>query len=444
MLIENAMSNRQLKDYKYIKNYIAEHIGDVYTLIESGQKVYVGDDFPGEYVHSKYTRAIHNSNKIKAKNRAVSNLDELVEIAANRRAEKTKHEDSKDAAYGMYRYDTTFAFPLDGEVATYKAYDANILIRNASEGNKYLYDIVDLKENTKLVLSLNAEARRRHKAATQAGAFNNRITSADGKRNRKYSLTESDGREFSELKEPLYRFTNSENPMSEYRHAMFSDSEDRVEFYGRNRYLVDASKLTPFESVKPLIESAYDQDAEEDFRMMQNCGVDEFAYQDKESFVNSFNPEDIVESAEGYDNTAMNYWLYECVLEPNGIDGIRTQNGGVVYNEELVQSAGKRWYSLTDSGGREFSEPLTNKEKTDAMYKPHAGSVEDITNAPGVGVRFSTGENGTFFGTGIKPDTTSMNPTGAAVGKQRMLRQEDSLLMHTRRRLLLQESSVRR
>lgn len=44
----------------------------------------------------------------------------------------------------------------------------------------------------------------------------------------------------------------------------------------------------------------------------------------------------------------MNAWLYEYVLEPNGIAGIRTQNGGVVYDESLIQNAGKRRYSLPD------------------------------------------------------------------------------------------------
>ena len=170
VMVENAMTNAQLKDHQAIADYIAEHIGEVYTIIESGQRVYIGKDLPNEYTHSKYTQRIANSAKQRAKNRAVSNLGEMVEIATNRRWEKTRHPNNKDAAYGMYRYDTTFAFPVKGESGVYRAYDAELLIRNASDGRKYLYDIVSIKENTGLALDLNQKARGRQNAATQSGA----------------------------------------------------------------------------------------------------------------------------------------------------------------------------------------------------------------------------------------------------------------------------------
>lgn len=170
VMVENAMTNAQLKDHQAIADYIAEHIGEVYTIIESGQRVYIGKDLPNEYTHSKYTQRIANSAKQRAKNRAVSNLGEMVEIATNRRWEKTRHPNNKDAAYGMYRYDTTFAFPVKGENGVYRAYDAELLIRNASDGRKYLYDIVSIKENTGLALDLNQKARGQQNAATQSGA----------------------------------------------------------------------------------------------------------------------------------------------------------------------------------------------------------------------------------------------------------------------------------
>lgn len=170
VMVENAMTNAQLKDHQAIADYIAEHIGEVYTIIESGQRVYIGKDLPNEYTHSKYTQRIANSAKQRAKNRAVSNLGEMVEIATNRRWEKTRHPNNKDAAYGMYRYDTTFAFPVKEKNGVYRAYDAELLIRNASDGRKYLYDIVSIKENTGLALDLNQKARGRQNAATQSGA----------------------------------------------------------------------------------------------------------------------------------------------------------------------------------------------------------------------------------------------------------------------------------
>ena len=170
VMVENTMTNAQLNDPQAIADYIAQHIGEVYTIIESGQRVYIGDDLPAEYTRSRYTQSIIKSQKSKAKNKAVSNLGEMIEIATNRRWEQTKHAHNKDAAYGMYRYDTTFAFPVQGTQQAYKAYDAELVIRNASDGKKYLYDIVAIKENTSLALDLNKKADRRQNAATQSGA----------------------------------------------------------------------------------------------------------------------------------------------------------------------------------------------------------------------------------------------------------------------------------
>ena len=151
---ENILKeNTGLPVHQFIANYIAEHIGEVYTIIESGQKVYIGENLPEEYTQSKYTQAVlkKNPNIIKVKNRASKNLGEMIEIADNRRWEKTRHEESKDAKYGMYRYDTRFGFPvLDtrGNAVRANIFSAELVIRNASDGHKYLYDIVNIKKDT--------------------------------------------------------------------------------------------------------------------------------------------------------------------------------------------------------------------------------------------------------------------------------------------------------
>lgn len=207
VMVENAMTNAELKNHQAVANYIAQHIGEVYTIIESGQRVYIGDDLPAEYTRSRYTQSIIKSQKSKAKNKAVSNLGEMIEIATNRRWEQTKHAHNKDAAYGMYRYDTTFAFPVQGTQQAYKAYDAELVIRNASDGKKYLYDIVAIKENTGLALDLNKKADRRQNAATQSGASGTSIL-ADGENVKpQFSLkaTDSTGRKLSEQQQEYFK-----------------------------------------------------------------------------------------------------------------------------------------------------------------------------------------------------------------------------------------------
>ena len=173
--IENSdLSASQLKDPRAIAQYIAEHIGEVYRIIESGQRVFIGKELPSEYTHSKYTSYLQKNKQslLKAKNKAASGLGEMIEIATNRRWEKTKHTASKDAKFGMYRYDTRFAFPVlnqKGNTVNVRAYDAELLIRNASDGRKYLYDIVNIKENTANALDLRHKEARKgsYQAATQ-------------------------------------------------------------------------------------------------------------------------------------------------------------------------------------------------------------------------------------------------------------------------------------
>ncbi len=180
---ESTFTNKQLNDHKAIAAYIADHIGEVYTIIESGQKVYIGEDLPGEYTQSGYTSYLLKNKPavLKAKNKATPYLGELVETATNRRWEKTKHTGNKDATYGMYRYDSIFAFPVrnaNGNITDVRAYDVELLIRNASDGKKYLYDIVGIKKNTAVQVDLlSREARlAAHKAAAGSGVSGNSIS----------------------------------------------------------------------------------------------------------------------------------------------------------------------------------------------------------------------------------------------------------------------------
>lgn len=186
--IENgSLTNKELNSHKAVAEFIAQHIGEVYTIIESGQKVYIGPDLPGEYTQSRYTSYLRNHARaaMRAKNKAIDGLGELIETATNRRLEKTRHTHSKDAKYGMYRHDSTFAFPVkeqDGTVKRVQAYDVELLIRNASDGKKYLYDIVNIKENTSAQIDLSAREARSaaYKAATGGDVSESSIPETDG------------------------------------------------------------------------------------------------------------------------------------------------------------------------------------------------------------------------------------------------------------------------
>lgn len=190
--IENSpLTNKELKDYKKIAAYIAEHIGEAYTIIESGNKVYIGESLPGEYTQSKYTTALLKDRPtvLRAKNKAIGNFGEIIEIATNRRWERTKHTDNKDAKYGVYRYNSAFAFPVkqNDKITGVRAYDVELVILNASDGKKYLYDIVNIKENTADELDLMKRDQRRQDASTRRGASKDSIRNS-GENVKKYSL----------------------------------------------------------------------------------------------------------------------------------------------------------------------------------------------------------------------------------------------------------------
>ena len=198
--------------HQFIADYIAEHIGEVYTIIESGQKVYIGEDLPGEYTQSKYTQSIlrKKSNVLKAKNRAAANFGEMIEIATNRRWEKTKHTHSKDAKYGMYRYDTRFGFPVKNhreEVVGANVYRAELLIRNASDGKKYLYDVVSIKKDTASSdwLTQRVTSAAGKPAGQKGDVFDNNVTQNSDEVKEKFSLRDSDGNELSKEQQEYFK-----------------------------------------------------------------------------------------------------------------------------------------------------------------------------------------------------------------------------------------------
>lgn len=180
--IENSgLSSKDLRNYKKVAEYIGQHIGEVYTIIESGQRVYIGEDLPREYTQSEYTKRLlkQNPSTLNAKKRAVDALGDMIEIASGRRWERTKHTHSKDAKYGMYRYNSRFAFAAKDAAGgvNVHAYDVELLIRNASDGKKYLYDIVNIKKNTAYATELQQRESRSGgiKAASRNGVSENSI-----------------------------------------------------------------------------------------------------------------------------------------------------------------------------------------------------------------------------------------------------------------------------
>lgn len=130
-----------------------------------------------------------------------------------------------------------------------------------------------------------------------------------------------------------YRFTNQQNVMSDWGHAMFADDRSMVEHYGEKEYTVDHQDLVAFEAIREEMKAQLQDDIESGAAYDFFSDV-ELAY-GVDAIVDSYNPDDIVDGAEAYDNSSFLGWLCERFLTED-IRGIKTRNGAVVFDEEII------------------------------------------------------------------------------------------------------------
>ena len=143
--------SRRNIDWDEIEKILRQYIGEFYEIYQTAEKVYIGTDFPDEYTHSKYTKAIRGANE-KAKANAITAIGELISIADNK-IEYPDYEGrhGNKAKNGWYRYDTRFGIPIydeSGEIERYNIFRARLLIRCNEKKQLFLYDIIQIKKET--------------------------------------------------------------------------------------------------------------------------------------------------------------------------------------------------------------------------------------------------------------------------------------------------------
>ena len=147
---------KRLIDWDDVKKYLKKYVGNVYTIAENGDSIYIGADLPDEYTGSKYTEGLKGTNA-KAKANASQGIPELLSIATGKHYRTnmaSKHK--RDAKFGWYRYDSRFALPVydeNGKVERYNVFHASMIIRHGADSRLYLYDIIDIKKETSNPLS---------------------------------------------------------------------------------------------------------------------------------------------------------------------------------------------------------------------------------------------------------------------------------------------------
>ena len=325
---------------KRARAYMREHFRGVVLPVGKTKGAYMRREAEGEYTNPA---KVIDDGIYRDKLIAVTELQNLLKGSKFLRWNKDKGT-HKDAVRGWNYYQTIFV--VMGKDSNARVYSGEVQIKRIARGDVF-YDITKIKDITDGNIGRGVAAH-----AESTGDSDNNISQDEGKGNTqsdspdiRFSLSDEAGSDTDSI---LYRFSNSGSPMSDWGHAMFSDNEGQVEHYGKNKYTVNESELTSFEDVVPLIDKAYEDDKANDFSVMEFYGIDENIYNDKAEFLELFDPADITDAAAAYDNSATSAWLYDTVLEPNGIKGIRTQNGGVVYDDSIIERAGERWYSYPD------------------------------------------------------------------------------------------------
>ena len=149
VISELEFMDRQNIHWDMVEKYVRKYIGNRYSIHESSDVIYVGGDFPSEVKGSEDTKRLRGTNA-KAKANAMVILEKLIYVAENKRwQENYKPKHSIDAKGGWYRYTTRFAFPIKdsiGKVDRYNLYRIEILVRCTSDGELYLYDLVNVKK----------------------------------------------------------------------------------------------------------------------------------------------------------------------------------------------------------------------------------------------------------------------------------------------------------
>ncbi|MCM1308081.1 MAG: hypothetical protein NC223_05730 [Butyrivibrio sp.] len=158
VLPDIIFNNKQNIDWNDVEKYLERYVGELVKIVETGDIVYLGKDFPNEYAGSKYTRKMKGS-RAKAKANAAQGIREMVRIASDKRfRENRKEKHSDDAANGWYYYTTRFAVPIyDNAVKTeiYNIYSGCLIVNCTGKGRMYLYDFVDIKKEASNPLKAN-------------------------------------------------------------------------------------------------------------------------------------------------------------------------------------------------------------------------------------------------------------------------------------------------
>ena len=138
--------------WKEVEKYLVRYIGKIFEVSETEDLILIDRMFVDEYTGSDYTNKLVGAlPKVKAN--MSQGIPQMIEIATEKRWKEdfdSKHKNR--AGKGWFRYNTRFAMPItndDGEIIEYKIYQAVLIVRYSADEKLYLYDIQNIKKETR-------------------------------------------------------------------------------------------------------------------------------------------------------------------------------------------------------------------------------------------------------------------------------------------------------
>ena len=138
--------------WKEVEKYLIQYIGKIFQVSETKDLILIDRMFVDEYTGSTYTKKLVGAlPKVKAN--MSQGIPHLIEIATEKRwKEDFDNKHRKRAGKGWFRYNTRFAMPVTndkGEIVEYNIYQAVLIVRYSADGKLYLYDIQNIKKETR-------------------------------------------------------------------------------------------------------------------------------------------------------------------------------------------------------------------------------------------------------------------------------------------------------
>ncbi len=138
--------------WKEVEKYLIRYIGKIFEVSETKDLILIDRMFVDEYTGSNYTNKLVGAlPKVKAN--MSQGIPQMVEIATEKRwKEDFDNKHKNRAGRGWFRYNTRFAMPVtnnDGEIIEYNIYQAVLIVRYSVNGKLYLYDIQNIKKETR-------------------------------------------------------------------------------------------------------------------------------------------------------------------------------------------------------------------------------------------------------------------------------------------------------